>query len=77
MLEHQGELMTVQAAADRLAVSRWMIYRRPDGRWETKFFVDTPVHRRKRISVYVNSEREAINELNKLRDQQRRTARSA
>lgn len=23
----QGELMTVQAAADRLAVSRWMIYR--------------------------------------------------
>ena len=27
MLEHQGELMTVQAAADRLAVSRWMIYR--------------------------------------------------
>jgi excisionase family DNA binding protein len=27
MLEGQGELMTVQAAADRLAVSRWMIYR--------------------------------------------------
>lgn len=27
MLEDQGELMTVQAAADRLAVSRWMIYR--------------------------------------------------
>jgi excisionase family DNA binding protein len=27
MLEYQGELMTVQAAADRLAVSRWMIYR--------------------------------------------------
>jgi hypothetical protein len=24
MLEDQGELMTVQAAADRLAVSRWM-----------------------------------------------------
>ncbi|KAA0098186.1 helix-turn-helix domain-containing protein [Mycolicibacterium sp. P1-18] len=23
----QGELITVQAAADRLAVSRWMIYR--------------------------------------------------
>lgn len=23
----EGELMTVQAAADRLAVSRWMIYR--------------------------------------------------
>ena len=27
MLEDRGELMTVQAAADRLAVSRWMIYR--------------------------------------------------
>ncbi len=27
MPEYQGELMTVQAAADRLAVSRWMIYR--------------------------------------------------
>jgi len=27
VLEDQGELMTVQAAADRLAVSRWMIYR--------------------------------------------------
>jgi excisionase family DNA binding protein len=27
MLKDKGELMTVQAAADRLAVSRWMIYR--------------------------------------------------
>lgn len=27
VIEDQGELMTVQAAADRLAVSRWMIYR--------------------------------------------------
>jgi excisionase family DNA binding protein len=26
-LTDEGELMTVQAAADRLAVSRWMIYR--------------------------------------------------
>jgi excisionase family DNA binding protein len=26
-LTDQGELITVQAAADRLAVSRWMIYR--------------------------------------------------
>jgi hypothetical protein len=48
------------------------IYRRPDGRWETKLFVDTPDGQRKRISVYVTSEREALNELNKLRDQQRR-----
>lgn len=27
MLADRGELITVQAAADRLAVSRWMIYR--------------------------------------------------
>jgi excisionase family DNA binding protein len=27
MLTDQAELVTVQAAADRLAVSRWMIYR--------------------------------------------------
>jgi excisionase family DNA binding protein len=26
MLADQGELITVQAAANRLAVSRWMIY---------------------------------------------------
>lgn len=26
MLDNHGELITVQAAADRLAVSRWMIY---------------------------------------------------
>ncbi len=26
-MTEQGELITVQAAADRLAVSRWMIYR--------------------------------------------------
>jgi excisionase family DNA binding protein len=27
MLADEGELITVQAAANRLAVSRWMIYR--------------------------------------------------
>jgi excisionase family DNA binding protein len=27
MLNNHSELITVQAAADRLAVSRWMIYR--------------------------------------------------
>jgi hypothetical protein len=27
MTTNHGELITVQAAADRLAVSRWMIYR--------------------------------------------------
>jgi hypothetical protein len=48
------------------------IWRRPDGRWEAKLFVDTPAGQRKRISVYASSEREALNELNRLRDQQRR-----
>jgi integrase len=48
------------------------VYRRTDGRWEGKFFVDTPDGRRKRVSVYGDTEREALNELNKLRDQQRR-----
>jgi integrase len=48
------------------------VYRRPDGRWEAKLYVDLPDGRRKRISVYANSERDALNELNRLRDQQRR-----
>jgi hypothetical protein len=48
------------------------VYRRTDGRWEGKFFVDTPDGRRKRVSVYGDTEREALDELNKLRDQQRR-----
>jgi integrase len=48
------------------------VYRRPNGSWEAKFFADTPDGRRKRISVYVKTEREALDELNKLRDQHRR-----
>jgi integrase len=48
------------------------VYRRVDGRWEGKVFVDTPDGRRKRVSVYGDTEREALDELNKLRDQQRR-----
>lgn len=48
------------------------VYQRPDGRWEAKIFVDTPDGRRKRVSVYASSERAALEELNKLRDQQRR-----
>ncbi|MEU0497517.1 hypothetical protein [Mycobacterium sp. NPDC006124] len=48
------------------------VYRRTDGRWEGKFFVDTPDGRRRRVSVYGDTEREALDELNKLRDQQRR-----
>jgi integrase len=48
------------------------VYRRTDGRWEGKFFVDTPDGRRNRVSVYGDTEREALNELNKLRDHRRR-----
>jgi integrase len=48
------------------------VYYREDGRWEAKTFVDTPDGRRKRISVYGGTEREVLDELGKLRDQQRR-----
>lgn len=48
------------------------VYHRADGRWEAKAFVDTPDGRRKRVSVYGDTEREVLDELNKLRDQQRR-----
>lgn len=48
------------------------VYHRADGRWEAKTFIDTPDGRRKRISVYGNSEREVLDELGKLHDQQRR-----
>ena len=58
--------------AKRNANGEGGVYRRADGRWEGKFFVDTPDGLRKRISVYGDTEREALNELNKLRDQRRR-----
>jgi hypothetical protein len=48
------------------------VYRRADGRWEGKFFVDTPDGRRKRVSVYADSEQAALNQLNRLRDQRPR-----
>ncbi len=48
------------------------IYHRADGRWEGKFFAETPDGRRKRVSVYGDSERDVLDELNKLRDQRRR-----
>jgi integrase len=64
--------MVARHGAKRNANGEGGVYRRADGRWEGKFFVDTPDGRRKRISVYAYSERAALNELNKLRDQQRR-----
>jgi integrase len=64
--------MVARHKAKRNANGEGGVYRRADGRWEGKFFVDTPDGRRKRISVYGDTEREALNELNKLRDQRRR-----
>jgi hypothetical protein len=64
--------MALRERARRNANGEGGVYRRVDGRWEGKFFVDTPDGRRKRVSVYDDTEREALNELNKLRDQQRR-----
>lgn len=48
------------------------VYRRADGRWEAKVFVDTPDGRRRRISIYGSTERAALDELGKILDQQRR-----
>jgi integrase len=62
--------MAAHGNAKRNANGQGGVYRRADGRWEAKVFVDTPDGRRKRISVYGDTEREALNELNKLRDQQ-------
>lgn len=64
--------MTPRPKSRRNANGQGGVYRRTDGRWEGKFFVDTPDGRRKRVSVYGDTEREALDELNKLRDQQRR-----
>lgn len=64
--------MVARHRAKRNANGEGGVYRRADGRWEGKFFVDTPDGLRKRISVYGDTERDALNELNKLRDQRRR-----
>jgi integrase len=64
--------MPPRQRAKRNANGEGGVYRRVDGRWEGKVFVDAPDGKRKRISVYGDTEREALDELNKLRDQQRR-----
>ncbi len=64
--------MAARERVKRNANGEGGVYRRADGRWEGKFFVDTPDGRRKRVSVYGDTERQALDELNKLRDQQRR-----
>jgi hypothetical protein len=65
-------MMAARGKAKRNANGQGGVYRRADGRWEAKVFVETPDGRRKRISVYGDSERGALDELGKVRDQQRR-----
>ena len=64
--------MTSRQRAKRDANEEGGVYRRADGRWEGEFLIDTPDGRRKRVGVYADTEREALNELNKLRDQRHR-----
>ena len=64
--------MSPRQRAKRNANGEGGVYPRADGRWEGKVFVDAPDGKRKRVSVYGDTEREALDELNKLRDQQRR-----
>ena len=64
--------MVARRKPKRSANGQGGIYRRADGRWEAKVFVDTPDGRRKRISVYGDTERAALDELGKILDQQRR-----
>ena len=58
-------MMAARGKARRNANGQGGVYRRADGRWEAKVFVDTPDGRRKRISVYGDSERGALDELEK------------
>lgn len=64
--------MAAGGKARRNANGQGGVYRRSDGRWEAKVFVDTPDGRRKRISVDGDTERAALDELGKVLDQQRR-----
>ena len=64
--------MAARGNARRNANGQGGVYLRADGRWEAKVFVDTPDGRRKRISVYGDSQRDALDELGKVLDQQRR-----
>ena len=64
--------MMVARRPKRNANGQGGVYHRADGRWEAKVFVNTPDGRRKRISVYGDTERAALDELGKILDQQRR-----
>ena len=60
--------MSPRQRAKRNANGEGGVCRRADGRWERKVFVDAPDGKPKRVSVYGDTEREALEELNKLRD---------
>lgn len=64
--------MATSGKARRNANGQGGVYRRADGRWEAKVFVDMPDGRRKRVSVYGDTERAALDELGKVLDQKRR-----
>ena len=64
--------MAARGKPKRNANGQGGVYRRADGRWEAKVFVDTPDGRRRRISVYGGTERAALDELGKVLEQQRR-----
>lgn len=64
--------MAARGKPKRNANGQGGVYRRADGRWEAKVFIDTPDGRRKRISVYGDTERAALDGLGKILEQQRR-----
>ena len=64
--------MAARGKPKRNANGQGGVYRRADGRWEAKVFVDTPDGRRKRISVYGDTERAALDGLGRILEQQRR-----
>lgn len=64
--------MAARGKPRRNANGQGGVYRRADGRWEAKVFVDTPDGRRKRVSIYGATERAALDELGRILDQQRR-----
>jgi integrase len=64
--------MTPRRRRGRNANGEGGVYRRADGRWEAKALVELPDGRHKRISVYGDTQREALDALTEIREQQRR-----
>lgn len=64
--------MTPRRRRGRNANGEGGVYRRADGRWEAKALIELPDGRHKRISVYGDTQREALDALTEIREQQRR-----